>query len=95
MRIIEEDIAGPEPTFPPGFEPSAYAEATAVSPADGSGITYIVDIKRDWCIGLGTYDSLVSINTNYYVHKKSPMEDISCPSSLRLSATTFKTDILP
>ncbi|KAH8807152.1 thioesterase-like superfamily-domain-containing protein [Xylogone sp. PMI_703] len=52
MRIINEDQTGPEPTFPPGFKPNTFAEATSVSPTAGSNTIYTADVKRDWCIGL-------------------------------------------
>jgi hypothetical protein len=54
MKVIIEDQAGPELPFPPGFKPSSFSEATVVRTAAGSETTYTADIKRDWCIGLGT-----------------------------------------
>lgn len=54
MKVIVEDQAGPELPFPPGFKPSSFSEATVVRTAAGSETTYTADIKRDWCIGLGT-----------------------------------------
>jgi hypothetical protein len=61
MRIIKEDPAGPEPTFPPGFKASTYAESTAVTLPASDNTVYTADIKRDWCIGAGKYICLVGI----------------------------------
>jgi hypothetical protein len=54
MKAIIEDDVGQEPPLPPGFKPSPYAEATSVTPIAGSDNDFAVDIKRDWCIVMGT-----------------------------------------
>jgi hypothetical protein len=62
MRVITED-SGLDPTFPAGFQPSSYAEATAITLAPGSDTVYTADAKRDWCIGYGMY--LASLSHGY------------------------------
>ena len=43
----------PLPGLPLDFKINNYATATAVTPSPSNSNTYIADLKRDWCVGLG------------------------------------------
>jgi len=40
-------------SLPPNFPTSTWEEAIAVKPVEGKENVYEVDVKRDWCIGVG------------------------------------------
>lgn len=40
-------------TLPDDFKPTSFWAATAVTPHKTDNNRYVVDIKRDWCIGIG------------------------------------------
>lgn len=43
------------PSLTPDFPTSTFEEAITVKRVEGKENIYTVDIKRDWCIGIGTF----------------------------------------
>ena len=41
------------PSLPDDFVHNDFWTAVAATPLEESEVTYYVDLKRDWCIGLG------------------------------------------
>lgn len=52
------------PALPDDFECSKFSAAVAAIASTSNPLSYIVDLKHDWCIGLGTRAML----TTYWEH---------------------------
>lgn len=50
-------IAGPQAVLAPDFKLSTFKTAVAVSPSSIDKTRYAVDLKADWCIGIGTINN--------------------------------------
>lgn len=59
MKTVRENPIALEQLFPAGFKPTTFIEATVIGESASGNNTYGIDLKPDWCIGLGMNISLI------------------------------------